>query len=193
MSRALFRHSANPQRWPGRPSLFRRLRLRLYAFLTECIILTINFGVIAATVSARDGLYGAARRLPLTGRLPMNAVRLRELANSVAIRMVTMVLFLACVGLWSVSHHPAMDLLLPHLLVGFPAVTLTGILVGLRGSLFVGNIVGATFALSFNRWDAFAGRSQPAAGAFTADAAASRSECRARCTHVQAGASQDRV
>ena len=76
--------------------------------------------------------------------------------------MVVMISFLACVALWAVSHHPSMHLLLPHVLVGFPAVTATGILVGLLGSLVIGNILGATFALSFNLWNALTGRRQPA-------------------------------
>ena len=94
----------------------------------------------------------------------MKIVRLPVLATSFAACMVAMAVFLACVALWAVSHHSAMHLLLPHLLVGFPAITLAGILVGLLGSLIVGNIVGAIFALSFNLWGAFAGRSQPGSG-----------------------------
>ena len=79
--------------------------------------------------------------------------RLPVLATSFATCMVLMVSFLACVAFWAVSHHPSMHLLLPHVLVGFPAVTVTGILVGLLGSLVVGNILGATFALNaFGTW-----------------------------------------
>lgn len=90
------------------------------------------------------------------------ANRIPVLATSFATCMVLMISFLACVGLWAVSQSPSMHLLLPHVLVGFPAVTATGILVGLLGSLAVGNVLGATFALSFNLWNALTGRSQPA-------------------------------
>ena len=79
-------------------------------------------------------------------------------ATSFATCMVLMVAFLACVLLGAISHHPAMHLLLPHILVGFPAVTATGILVGLIGSLVVGNVLGATFAVSFNVWNTLAAR-----------------------------------
>ena len=94
----------------------------------------------------------------------MKMARLPVLATSFATCMVVMVSFLACVIIWSVSHHPAMHLLLPHILVGFPAVTVTGVLVGLLASLIVGNILGATFALSFNLWNAITGRGQPESG-----------------------------
>ena len=88
----------------------------------------------------------------------MPNARIAVLATSFATCMVLMVAFLACVLLWVISHHPAMHLLLPHILVGFPAVTPTGILFGLIGSLVVGNILGATFAVSFNVWNALAAR-----------------------------------
>ena len=90
----------------------------------------------------------------------MTTARIPVLATSFATCMVLMVAFLACVLLWAISHHPAMHLLLPHILVGFPAITATGILVGLIGSLVVGNILGATFAVSFNAWNAVAKRFQ---------------------------------
>jgi len=93
----------------------------------------------------------------MTARLPV-------LATSFATCMVLMVSFLACVVFWAVSQNPSMHLLLPHVLVGFPAVTVTGILVGLLGSLVVGNILGVTFALSFNLWNALTGRSAPESG-----------------------------
>lgn len=88
----------------------------------------------------------------------MTNARIPVLAMSFATCMVLMVAFLACVMLWAISHHPAMHLLLPHILVGFPAVTATGILVGLIGSLVVGNVLGATFAVSFNVWNTLAAR-----------------------------------
>lgn len=78
--------------------------------------------------------------------------------------MVVMIAFLACVLLWAISYHPTMHVILPHVLVGFPAITATGILVGLVGSLVVGNILGATFALSFNLWNSLAGRARTDAG-----------------------------
>lgn len=90
----------------------------------------------------------------------MTIARIPVLATSFATCMVLMVSFLACVVLWAVSHHPAMHLLLPHILVGFPAVTVTGVLIGLLGSLVIGNILGAIFALSFNLWNALSGRNQ---------------------------------
>ena len=78
----------------------------------------------------------------------MKALRLPILATGFATCMVAMVLFLACVLLWAVSHHPAMHILLPHLLIGFPAITATGIIAGLLGSLIIGNLAGMTFAVS---------------------------------------------
>lgn len=83
----------------------------------------------------------------MTARIPV-------LATSFATCMVVMLAFLACVLLWAISYHPAMHLILPHVLVGFPAITVAGILVGLIGSLIIGNVLGATFALSFNAWNA---------------------------------------
>lgn len=94
----------------------------------------------------------------------MTIARIPVLATSFAICMVVMVAFLSCVLLWAVSYHPAMHALLPHVLVGFPAITATGIFVGLIGSLFVGNILGATFAVSFNLWNSLAGRARSDAG-----------------------------
>lgn len=73
--------------------------------------------------------------------------------------MVLMIAFLACVALWATSHHPALPILLPHVLVGFPAITATGILIGLIGSLIVGNVLGMIFAVSFNLWNRLASRS----------------------------------
>lgn len=83
----------------------------------------------------------------------MTTARIPVLATSFATCMVVMITFLACVLLWAISYHPAMHMILPHVLVGFPAITVTGILVGLIGSLVVGNILGATFAFSFNAWN----------------------------------------
>lgn len=94
----------------------------------------------------------------------MKIARIPVLATSFATCMVLMVAFLACVLLWAVSYQPAMHQLLSPILIGFPAVTATGIFVGLIGSLIVGNILGATFALSFNLWNALAGRARPVAG-----------------------------
>lgn len=88
----------------------------------------------------------------------MTTARIPVLATSFATCMVLMVAFLACVVLWAISYHPAMHLILPHVLIGFPAITATGILVGLIGSLVVGNILGATFAVSFNAWNAIVQR-----------------------------------
>lgn len=93
----------------------------------------------------------------------MTTARIPVLATSFATCMVLMVAFLACVLLWAISYHPAMHLILPHVLVGFPAITMTGILVGLIGSLVVGNVLGATFAVSFNAWNVIAKRFQPGA------------------------------
>ena len=93
----------------------------------------------------------------------MTNARIPVFATSFATCMVFMVAFLACVVLWAISHHPAMHFLLPHILVGFPAVTATGILVGLFGSLVVGNILGVTFAVSFNVWNSLASSSQSSA------------------------------
>ena len=94
----------------------------------------------------------------------MTTARIPVVATSFATCMVLMVAFLACVLLWAISYHPATHLILPHVLVGFPAITVTGIFVGLVGSLVVGNILGATFAVSFNAWNALTGRFQPVAG-----------------------------
>ncbi len=94
----------------------------------------------------------------------MTIARIPVLATSFATCMVVMAAFLACVLLWAVSYHPAMHQLLSHILVGFPAVTATGIFVGLIGSLIVGNILGATFAVSFNLWNSLAGRARSDAG-----------------------------
>ncbi len=88
----------------------------------------------------------------------MTTARIPVLATSFAACMVIMISFLACILLWAISYHPAMHLILPHVLVGFPAITATGILVGLAGSLVVGNILGAAFALSFNAWNDVAER-----------------------------------
>ena len=93
----------------------------------------------------------------------MTTARIPVLATSFATCMVLMVAFLACVLLWAISYHPALHLILPHVLVGFPAITVTGILVGLIGSLVVGNVLGATFAVSFNAWNVFARRFRPRA------------------------------
>ena len=93
----------------------------------------------------------------------MTTARIPVLATSFATCMVLMIAFLACVFLWAISYHPAMHLILPHVLVGFPAITVTGILVGLIGSLVVGNVLGAIFAVSFNAWNAVAKRFQPGA------------------------------
>ncbi len=93
----------------------------------------------------------------------MTTARIPVLATSFATCMVLMVVFLACVLLWAISYHPAMHLILPHVLVGFPTITVTGILVGLIGSLVVGNVLGATFAISFNAWNVIAKRFQPRA------------------------------
>ena len=90
----------------------------------------------------------------------MTTARLPVVATGFATCMALMVAFLACVILWAVGFQPAMHMLLPHVLAGFPAKTLSGVLVGLVGSLVVGNILGATFALSFNIWNAIADRSQ---------------------------------
>lgn len=90
----------------------------------------------------------------------MTTARIPVLATSFATCMVVMIAFLACVLLWAFSYHPAMHVVLPHVLVGFPAITVTGILLGLIGSLIVGNGLGATFALSFNAWNAVAERFQ---------------------------------
>lgn len=95
----------------------------------------------------------------------MTTARIPVLATSFATCMVLMVAFLACVLLWAISYHPSMHLILPHVLVGFPAITATGILAGLIGSLVVGNILGATFAVSFNAWNVVAGRFWPGAAA----------------------------
>lgn len=94
----------------------------------------------------------------------MKIVRLPVLATSFATCMVLMVAFLACVGLWALAHDPTTHSLLPHILVGAPAVTANGIVLGLFGSLVLGNLLGATFALSFNLWNALAGRSQSESG-----------------------------
>ena len=94
----------------------------------------------------------------------MTTARIPVLATSFATCMVVMIAFLACVLLWAISFHPTMHMILPHVLVGFPAITATGILVGLFGSLVVGNILGATFAVSFNLWNSLAGRSRTDAG-----------------------------
>lgn len=94
----------------------------------------------------------------------MTIARIPVLATSFATCMVVMVAFLACVLLWAVSYHPAMHQLLPHILIGFPAVTATGIFVGMIGSLVVGNVLGATFAVSFNLWNSLAGRGRSASG-----------------------------
>ena len=91
----------------------------------------------------------------------MTTARIPVLATSFATCMVVMIAFLACVLLWAISYHPAMHLILPHVLVGFPAITAIGILVGLIGSLVVGNVLGATFAVSFNVWNAITGRLRP--------------------------------
>ncbi len=90
----------------------------------------------------------------------MTTARIPLLATSFATCMVLMVAFLACVLLWAISYHPAMHLILPYVLLGFPAITVTGILVGLIGSLVVGNVLGATFAVSFNAWNVIAKRFQ---------------------------------
>jgi hypothetical protein len=94
----------------------------------------------------------------------MTTARIPVLATSFSACMVVMIAFLACVLLWAISYHPTMHVILPHVLVGFPAITATGILVGLVGSLVVGNILGATFALSFNLWNSLAGRARTDAG-----------------------------
>ena len=94
----------------------------------------------------------------------MTIARIPVLATGFAACMVVMVAFLSCVLLSAVSYHPAMHLLLSHILIGFPAVTATGIFVGLIGSLIVGNILGATFALSFNLWNVLSGRARSDAG-----------------------------
>jgi len=94
----------------------------------------------------------------------MKTARVPVLATSFAACMVVMVAFLACVILWTATQAPAMHMLLPGILVGFPAVTVTGIVVGLIGSLVVGNILGATFAVSFNLWNAFTSRYQLGTG-----------------------------
>ena len=93
----------------------------------------------------------------------MTTARIPVLATSFATCMLLMVAFLACVLLWAISYHPALHLILPHVLVGFPAITATGILVGLIGSLVVGNVLGATFAVSFNAWNVIAKRFQSGA------------------------------
>ena len=93
----------------------------------------------------------------------MTTARIPVLATSFATCMVVMIAFLACVLLWAISYHPAMHFILPHVLVGFPAITATGILVGLIGSLVVGNVLGATFAVSFNAWNVVAERFRPVA------------------------------
>ena len=90
----------------------------------------------------------------------MTTARIPVLATGFATCMVLMVAFLACVLLWAISHDPAMHLILSNILVGFPAITATGVLVGLIGSLVVGNVLGATFAVSFNIWNVIAQRSQ---------------------------------
>ena len=94
----------------------------------------------------------------------MTNARIPVLATSFATCMVFMVAFLACVLLWAISYQPAVHLLLPQILVDFPAVTATGIFVGLLCSLVVGNILGATFAFSFNAWNALTGRFETFAG-----------------------------
>jgi ammonia channel protein AmtB len=94
----------------------------------------------------------------MSGSVVMTIARIPVLATSFASCMLVMVAFLACVLLWGVSYHPAMHQLLSHILVGFPAVTPTGIFVGLIGSLIVGNTLGAIFAVSFNLWNSLAGR-----------------------------------
>ena len=93
----------------------------------------------------------------------MTTSRIPVLATSFATCMVLMIAFLACVLFWAVFYLPAMHLILPHVLVGFPVITATGILVGLIGSLVVGNVLGATFAVSFNGWNAVSKRFQPGA------------------------------
>ena len=93
----------------------------------------------------------------------MTIARIPVLATSFATCMALMGAFLACVLLWAISYHPAMHLILPYVLVGFPAITVTGILVGLIGSLIVGNVLGATFAVSFNAWNVIGKRFQPGA------------------------------
>lgn len=94
----------------------------------------------------------------------MTTKRIPMLATSFATCMVVMVAFLACVLLWAIAYLPAMHMILPYILVGFPAITATGILAGLIGSLVVGNILGATFAVSFNLWNSLAGRARSDAG-----------------------------
>lgn len=93
----------------------------------------------------------------------MTTARIPVLATSFAACMVVMIAFLACVLLWAISYHPAMHLILPHVLVGFPAITATGILAGLIGSLVVGNVLGATFAVAYNAWNRVAERFRPGA------------------------------
>ena len=90
----------------------------------------------------------------------MTTARIPVLATGFATCMVLMAAFLACVLLWAISYGSAIHLILPHVLVGFPAITATGILVGLIGSLVVGNVLGATFAVSFNAWNEVAKRFQ---------------------------------
>lgn len=89
----------------------------------------------------------------------MTISRLPLVATGFASCMVLMIAFLACVALWATSHHPALHILLPHVLVGFPTITATGIFIGLIGSLIVGNVLGMIFAVSFNLWNRLANRS----------------------------------
>lgn len=93
----------------------------------------------------------------------MTTTRIPILATGFAACMVVMTAFLACVLLWAITYHPSLHLLLPHILVGFPAITARGILVGLIGSLVIGNVLGVAFAVSFNAWNAMAERFRPGA------------------------------
>lgn len=105
----------------------------------------------------------------------MTAARIPVPATSFAACMVVMIAFLACVLPWAISSHPATHPILPHVLIGFPAITATGILVGLIGSLVVGNVLGATFAVSFNVWNAVAKWFRPGAAETGPARAASQS------------------
>ena len=87
----------------------------------------------------------------------MTTIRIPVIATGFATCMTLMAVFLACVALWALSQAPAMHALLPYMLVGFPAVTATGVIVGLLGALIIGNALGIIFAVSFNLWNRLIG------------------------------------
>ncbi len=83
----------------------------------------------------------------------MTANRLPVLATAFGACMLLMVSLVLCVWLWVAAGNMICHLFLAYLMPGFPIISLTGFVLGLIFSGFIGIYAGAVFAAFFNLWN----------------------------------------